>query len=120
MIELSPESEGNIFVIRASGTVTRAEEEAFLQEILDRLEDTRGSIRIVTDDAGVEHREKGVVSTRLWFEMRYRPRVERFAIIGDDSWEDERTRSADIFKSAEVRRFDPADRTAALAWVRGA
>lgn len=118
MIELSPESQGNIFVIHASGTVTKAEEEEFLQELVERLEETRGSIRVVSDDADVEDREKGVVSTRLWFEMRYHQRVERLAIIGDDTWEDERIRSADIFKSADVRRFDPAERDAALAWVR--
>ncbi|MCW5699704.1 MAG: STAS/SEC14 domain-containing protein [Rhodospirillales bacterium] len=119
MIDVSTETGGRVLLIKAADTVTKDEQEVLLQKLLDLMEETPGSIHALVDYSDVKDVEKGVVTSGLWFEMRYQPRVSRVAIVGDDRWENERIRTDDIFKMAEVRRFEPSDRDIGLEWVRG-
>ena len=118
MIELLPESQGNLIVIKMSGTVTEADQDACLEEA-EAIFDKETVEIVLFDWEHLDGWEKGARSSGTWFGMHHRALVARVAIIADDRWADETLRITDIFKTATVRRFVPADRAEALRWLRG-
>jgi len=99
MIELLPETEGNIVALFAS-----------LSE--------KERMRAFVDYDGLEGFEPGVKSAGLSFELRHRALVERIAFVCAADLQDEVDRMADIFKMAAVKRFDPAQRDDAWNWLK--
>ena len=49
--------------------------------------------------------------------MRHWATIRRIAVIADAKWDDEILRIADIYRAADVHRFSPEKREAALSWL---
>lgn len=117
MIELLPETTGNLIAVKMSGTVTEAEldmyfgrvEEIFLKERIEHL---------LLDWSELDGWAPGARTVGTWFGMHHRALMGRVAILADDIWADETLRITDIFQSATVRRFTPSEREQAMAWIR--
>lgn len=117
MIELLPETKGNLIAVKMSGTVTEADmdtyfgrvEEIFMQERIEHL---------LLDWSELDGWAPGARTVGTWFGMHHRALMGRVAVLADDVWADETLRIADIFQAATVRRFTPAERQRAIAWIR--
>ena len=119
MLELLPETKGNVVAIKASGILTVIDEDGItsrLEEIFESLSEKK-KVRALLDFEDLDGFEPGVKSAGLSFEMRHRALVERIAFVCGSDLQDEVTRLADIFKMAEVRRFDPLKRDEAWDWL---
>lgn len=120
MIELLPETKGNIVAFRATGILTVVDEDSItpaLEDMFDSLSEKQ-RMRAFVDYVGLEGFEPGVKSAGLSFELRHRALVERIAFVCAADLQDEVDRMADIFKLAEVKRFDPASRDDAWNWLK--
>ncbi len=119
MIELLPETKGTTLAIKASGVLTVIDEDSItptLENMFEALPEMK-RMRAFVDYAGLEGFEPGVKSAGLSFELRHRALVERIAFICAADLQDEVDRMADIFKTAHVKRFDPAQRDGAWNWL---
>jgi len=117
MIEALPETGDNLIALRMSGTVTEEEQTGWFETAEPLLLANRVD-RLLLDWSDLEGWAKGARSTGTWFGMHHRAMVSRVAIIADEKWADEVLRITDIFNGAVVRHFSPAERQAALGWIR--
>jgi hypothetical protein len=120
MLELLPETSGNIVAFRATGILTVLDEDGItprLEDIFDSLSEKQ-RMRAFVDYERLEGFEPGVKSSGLSFELRHRALVERIAFVCAAGLQDEVDRMSDIFKLAEVKRFDPASRDDAWNWLK--
>jgi len=118
MIEILPETAGNLIAIKLSGMVSEADFDASASEISPLVANERTNLLFV-DWSELEGWEPGAKSVGTWFGLHHWATILRVAILAERKWDDERQRIADIFKAAEVRRFIPEDRETALNWVTG-
>lgn len=116
MIEFLPETKGNLVAIKMSGTITEEDYERCLSEA-DSIFDRDRIEHLILDWEHLKGWAPGARSAGTWFGMHYRALVGRVAIIAKEKWADEILRVTDIYRAAEVRRFSPADRAAAFAWI---
>jgi hypothetical protein len=117
MIELLPETKGNLIALKMSGTVTEDDEDRCFEEAEIILEKERLE-HLLLDWEGLDGWAKGARTVGTWFGMHHRALVGRVAIVADEKWADEVLRITDIFKAAAVRQFAPSERAAAFAWIR--
>lgn len=118
MIELLPETKGNVIAIRMSGVVTEAEQDANFDEVSGIIDRERVE-HLLLDWSDLQGWEKGARSAGTWFAMHHRALMGKVAILADSKWDDEVMRIADIFHAATVERFAPAGREEALRWIQG-
>src|SRR5512132_944756 len=117
MIDLLPESKGNLIALKMSGTVTENDEDRYFEKAEIMLEKERVEY-LLFDCEHLEGWAPGARSVGTWFGMHHRAMVGRVSIFADEKWADEVLRITDIFKAATVRRFAPSERGAAFAWIR--
>ena len=120
MFELLPETSGNIVALKAAGIITLIDEDGItpkLEDIFESLSEKQ-RVRAFIDYEALQGFEPGVKTAGLSFNLRHRGLVERMAVVCGKDLQDEVNRIADIFKAAEVRRFDPASRDDAWTWLR--
>ena len=120
MLELLPETRDNIVAFKATGILTVIDEDSItptLEDMFNFLSEKK-RMRAFVDYAELEGFEPGVKSAGLSFELRHRALVERIAFVCTMDLQDEVDRMADIFKVAEVKRFDPAQRDDAWNWLK--
>ncbi len=111
-----PDDDG-VVTITASGTLTRDDYDRNLPA-LERLLDERGPLPFLILLDGVNGIELGALWEDLKFDIRYRDRFGRMAVVGDKRWEAWGTRLASPFFKAELRYFDMTRGVEARAWVR--
>jgi hypothetical protein len=117
MIEMLPESGGNLIAVKMSGTVTEQDQDRYFAQAEAVLEEERIE-HLLLDWVDLDGWAKGARTAGTWFGMHHRALVGRVAIIADQKWDDEVMRITDIFRAARVRRFAPSDRGEALDWIR--
>jgi hypothetical protein len=117
MIDLLPETMGNLIAIRMSGTVTEEDQDRSFAEMDVKLAAEKIE-HLLLDWSQLDGWATGARSTGTWFGMHHRALLGRVAILADDRWADETLRVADILNAATVRRFLPSERQAALEWIR--
>ncbi len=115
--EILPESEGNIVAMRVWGTVS-TDDFAELNKQLTEIAGRTGRIRILADWQGLVGWTEDARHGRFSMRVKYRGRVERMAILADSSRSADIARFAEVMNNAEVLRFDPARRDAALRWLK--
>lgn len=118
MIEILPETAGNVIAIKLSGMVSEADFDVCSSELAPLVEAERTN-RVLLDWSSLDGWETGAKSVGTWFGMHHWATIHRIAILAERKWDDERQRIADIFKAAVVRRFSPQERDTALEWLTG-
>jgi hypothetical protein len=120
MIELLPESSGNVLGFRFSGMVTSQDFDEVLIPVLQEAVDTYGIIRVVieiTDFKGEDIealREDFAIDRRIL-------NIEREAIVGDVDWDKWTAITQDFFFSfpnTDLRFFNHDGRMQAWNWIR--
>ena len=114
MIDLLPETTGNLITIRMSGTVTEEDQDGWLPRRRRYLADNKSSICFST--GGIWRDGARVALHRHRFGMHHRALIGQVAIIADERWADEasyhryiqcRDRTAFHHKSGRRHRLDP-------------
>jgi SpoIIAA-like len=116
MFELLPETKNNIIAIKASGTLTAADYEQFMPDVIDLIADAAPVLAFL-DWEELSGWAADAEWYAFWIRATNRCAFERVAIVAGETWQDEVARIATVLRRAEVRRFDAADRTAAWAWL---
>lgn len=119
MIELLPQSGPGLIAIRMSGMISIADQEKSFPQA-DTLFDQERPECVLLDWEHLDGWEKGARTLGTWFGMHHRATIAKVAIIGEDRWADDTLRITDVFRSAEVRRFPPAERDRAMHWLGAA
>ena len=119
MFELLQETKDNLIAVKMSGTVTAADYEQFMPSMENVIARAAPALAFVDweDFDGCAADDAGWYS--LWYRVTNRYAFCRIAIVAGDALRDEVARLAKIMVNAEVRRFEPTERDAAWAWVKG-
>lgn len=119
MIQLVADEEGRCITICMAGVINAADLDD-ADERINQSDSGVGAQRILLDWTQLEGWEKGAKTVGTWVGMRHWANVVKIAILADPKWEDETLRIADIYKVADVQRFDLDDRPAATDWLNEA
>ena len=121
MIEVLPESSGNILGFRFSGMISEEDLTGVLIPALDEAGETYGIIRLVVEITDYKGEELGARLEDLLDPDRKILHIEREAVIGEEGWDQLRTEFQDfffIFPNTESRFFSHDRRIQAWAWNR--
>ena len=116
MIELLPETGGNLIAVKMSGTITEEDFDRYFAEA-NAIFNRERVEHLVFDWEHLKGWAPGARSVGTWIGMHHRALVGRVAVIADEKWADEALRITDIFKAATVRQFAPNERAAVFAWI---
>jgi hypothetical protein len=118
MFERLPESIGNVFGYRVSGTVSREDVQEGVAELNAAIEQF-GSVRILVDLEELPRPTPGAMWEDLKFMAGSLGKIDRMAVVGDRALEAAIARVAGAVTPVESRYFDRAATTEAWTWVRG-
>jgi hypothetical protein len=116
MIDVGLDAAGRVIVIKMTGLISEAEMEACNEELATTF-DQETLHRVLLDWQDLDGWEKGAKTAGTRAGLRHWATVRRVAVIADPKWDDEIIRITDIYRAADVQRFSPEDREAALAWL---
>lgn len=115
-VVLQEKADGQVLVVRASGTLTREDYDRFLPEI-ERLVRLHGKVRILFD----MHDFHGWTAGALWqdikFDLQHFRDIERLALVGEKAWEHGMAVFCRPFTTAKIRYFDRSEAEQAAAWI---
>jgi hypothetical protein len=118
MIEIRPESQGNILVLKATGKLTRRDYKEVLIPRLESIIHEHGKARLLLD-MGDEF--QGWKAMALWddihFGLKHRSDFEKMGVIAAPRWVGWMLKLGSVLISGELRTFSPTDRAAAVAWI---
>lgn len=111
------QSEGNVLGYHWSGTLTQPEVKEIHREIEQALEE-HGSVRLLMEIGEVSMPEPQAALEDLKLTPEYLTKVDRFAIVGDASWQKWLTRLTGAVSRGEAKYFEAGRLADAWAWVR--
>ncbi len=117
MIEVLPESKGNVLGIKAIGTIRPVD----YDEIVPMLEDAirkRGAVRVLFDLSQFNRETIKAWKQDFEFGREFHRRIEKAAIVGDKTWEKWLTVFVDPFYAQEARYFHTGEMGTAWKWLR--
>ncbi len=85
---------------------------------MNRVIDDYGSVRIYMDVRKLSGMTPQAVIEDLKLTPEYLRDVERFAIVGDKSWQEWLARLSDAITTGELRYFEPGEAVRGQTWVR--
>ncbi len=109
-------SDSDIFVIRASGKLSKSDYETFVPAF-ERVTAEHGPIRILIELEDFEGWELPALWEDLKFDMSHQDDIGRLALVGDRTWQEWGTRLSKPFFRAEMRFFRPEQRAEARSWL---
>lgn len=119
MIEVLPESNGKVLVLKMVGKLTDADYKEVLIPRLESIIREHGKARFLADMGDDFH---GWEAAALWDDARFgathRNDFEKMGILGGPKWVDWGVKLAALIVSGEVRSFSLSDREAALNWIK--
>jgi hypothetical protein len=119
MIEVMPESQGNVFGIKMSGKVTAQEYEDVIIPGLEAVFQEHGKARLMyLLDEGFQGAEAGAMwdDTKLGF--KHRKDFDKLALVGGSKWMEWLTKLAAKFISGETRVFPAEQLQEAWDWLK--
>jgi hypothetical protein len=116
MIKLEAGADGRTLLLTMSGMVSADDIDQAEENFPPLLADA-SICCVLLDWTALDGWEKGAKAVGTSFGMRHWATVRRVAVVGDARWDDETLRIADIYRAAEVMRFNPAHRAEAIAWL---
>ncbi|MCB9727085.1 MAG: STAS/SEC14 domain-containing protein [Deltaproteobacteria bacterium] len=118
MYQWLPETAGRNLGLKIEGRLTREDYQGFLPRLTQAIERFE-RINLLVDLTGCE----GVTAGALWEDVKWDAKhlrqVNRFAVVGDASWEKVMTKVAQPFIEAESKYFPANGRVAAWSWLEG-
>ncbi len=119
MIEIMSESEGKVFVVKATGKLTvRDYEEAFIPKINQLIEEY-GKVRVVVLLAeNFSGWDIGAVWGDASFGIQHRHDFEKIAVVGGSKWVKWATKISFNFIDGQAAVYDIPEFQSAVAWVK--
>ena len=119
MIEIMPETEGNVLVVKATEKLTVGDyEEVFIPKI-NRLIEEYGKVRVVVLLAeNFSGWEIGAAWDDAAFGIQHRNGFEKMAVVGGPKWVQWATKISAHFMNGQAAVYDIPDFQSAVAWVK--
>lgn len=119
MLEVLPESEGNVLIVRATDQLTDRDYREVLIPRLEAILREHGKARCLLDTGdGFPGMERAAVWDDLRFGLAHRHDFEKLGIITSAQWVRPLMRLAARLMSGEVESFFPSERGRALDWIK--
>lgn len=118
MLELLPETAGNVIAVKVYGTITATDYEEFMPSLEGRIADAAPAIGLV-DWEELDGWAADAKWYSFWYRVTNRRAFTRVAVIARENWHGEVETLSKLLDQAKVRRFEPRDRAAAWDWLRG-
>jgi hypothetical protein len=119
MITISPESQGNILIISATGKLTDQDYKEVLIPRLEAVIREHGKARLLLDMGDEFH---GWEPAAAWDDTRFgivhRNDFEKMGVIGGPGWVEWGLKIGALFIGGEIRNFPSSQRQEALDWVK--
>ena len=119
MIEVLPESNGKILVLKAVGKLSDADYKDVLIPRLESIIRENGKVRFLMDMGDDFH---GWEAAALWDDARFgvthRSDFEKMGVVGGPRWVEWGVKLAALVVSGEVRSFSLGQRVEALNWIK--
>ena len=115
-IRLDEEGGGKVLVVHVSGKLVKEDCAHFVPEF-ERLLRQHGKLRVLFDMTGFHGWEASAAWEDLKFGTRHFADIERFAMVGENKWQQGMATFCKPFTRAEVRYFDHADAAEARKWL---
>lgn len=119
MIEILPESNGNIIAARASGTLSGQDYNEVLIPRLEKVMAEKGKVRFLLD-LGQDF--KGWTLEALWDDAKFgwgsRNHFEKVALVGGSLWMELGAKAGGLLMGGELRTFDHDHRQEAWDWIK--
>jgi hypothetical protein len=119
MIQVLPESEGNLLGFKISGKLT---EEEYKETLIPRIEEAakhHGDVRcLVYMDPSFTGWDIGALWDDARYGLKHKDDFEKLAVVGAAKWVEWGTRLSAHFVKGEVRTFAPEELPEAWLWVR--
>lgn len=117
MIEILPQSTGNVVAVRVNGKLVHKDYQQFiprLEEILQQY----GSVRCYCEMVNFEGITWQAMMDEIQFDVRHCSQIERCAIVSDSAWSQWMTDfSKMVFNNAQVECFSSNQTEEAWNWV---
>jgi len=119
MIEIMPETEGKVLVVKATEKLTaRDYEEVFIPKMNQLIEEC-GKVRVVVLlDEAFTGWEIGAAWDDASFGIQHRHDFEKMAVVGGSKWLQWATKISFNFMDGQVAIYDIPDFENAVAWVK--
>jgi hypothetical protein len=119
MINVLPESKGNILVLRSVGKLNDQDYKDVLIPRLDSIIREHGKARLLLDMGDDFH---GWEAAALWDDARFglvhRNDFEKMGVIGGPGWVEWGLKLAAVVVSGELRSFSTGESEEALNWIK--
>lgn len=115
-IEMQEESKGKILAVRAKGTLTRSDYDAFVPEF-ERVLHLHGKPRVLFDMTQFHGWDPAAMWEDIKFDWKHFADADRFAMVGEAKWQAFMTALSKPLTKAAVRYFDQAHIGEARHWL---
>jgi hypothetical protein len=119
MIEVMPESTGNVFGIKVSGKITAQEYEEVIIPRVDAIVQEYGKARFMWYlDESFQGAEAGAIWDDTKFGFKHRRDFEKLALVGGAKWMEWLTKLFGKLLSGETRTFSQEQLQEAWDWLK--
>jgi hypothetical protein len=119
MLEVQPESTGNILILKATGKLTDEDYMTVLIPRLEKIIQELGKARLLLDMGDKFH---GWEAAALWddarFGLAHRKDFEKMGVVGGPKWVDWGLKIGAMAIDGEIRSFSARERGDAMTWIK--
>ncbi len=119
MIEIMPQSAGNILVVKAMEMLTSKDYEEIFIPRLTQLIDQCGKIRVLLYlDENFTGWESGAAWDDAVFGLQHRHDFEKVAVVSDQQWVAWATKVGSYFMDGQVASYKLSEFQDAITWIK--
>ncbi|MDX8397096.1 MAG: STAS/SEC14 domain-containing protein [Mariprofundaceae bacterium] len=119
MIEVMPETEKNILVVKATAKLTAQDYETVLIPHLEKILEEYGTIKVVLYlSPDFQGWELGAAWDDAKFGVQHRKLVDKIAVVGAKKWLEWITKAGAFFLSGEIKAYKECELLSAIEWVK--
>ena len=120
MVEVLPNSEGNVLIVKAVGKLTDRDYKEVLIPRMESIIREFGKARLLLD---VGDEFSGVEAGAFWddahFGLTHRNDFDKMGVIGGPKWVEWGLKLAKLIMSGDIKSFSPTEREEAVSWIKG-
>ena len=119
MIEIMPESEGNVLAVKATGKLTAADyEDVFIPKLKEVIEEQGKARMVFYLSETFEGWELGAAWDDAKFGTKHMHEFDKIALVGGPKWVQWGTRLSAHFIRGQIKSFPVSEIEPALEWVK--